>query len=870
MIKSMNQGVIVMSERRRSVFRASLVPALLLGGVFTVVGAQEARAASVKPTNWSDPATWPDHKVPKAGDKVTIESGKEVVLDVSPPPLNGLHIEGKLSFADKKDLELTTEWIMVHGELDVGSEAKPFTHKATITLTDNVKSEEMAGMGDRGIMLSGGTLNLHGGTTNTWTKLSKTAEAGATSIEVLDARGWKVGDEIVLASTDFNPRQAERRTISAIKGNTISFDQKLDYMHFGKITYDVDERGEVGLLTRNIKIQASADAEQSFFGGHVMAMVTSHMFVEGVEFNRMGQNLTLARYPIHWHLVGDGGKGQYVKNSAFHDTYNRCVTVHGTNDVVVQNNVTYNTVGHCFFLEDGIEHGNQFVHNLAIQTKKCHTSKECVPTNLAAAGEFDYPNRAALRKTSFAAKDTLLPSDNTVASFWITNPDNTFIDNVAAGSDENGFWLSLPEHPQGAFLDTDIAKATWPRRTKLREFKGNTAHSNFDGFMFDRNISVDNTFGLTGNSHMAKENPADNNSRTVDSLFENLTSYKNRNGGIWGRGEMHTFRNVKVADNAIGYTHASGSGGRDGYTSLVVDSLFVGETENIGNPTTPEEVAYGRSLPKQKIPDFPIRGYEYYDYRHDVVNTTFVNFQDNKQRGTGALSWLLYTSSGITTENTIKGAKFVNAKPVYFPKVDHRFDNDNRGGVAWRTAAIHDLDGSVGGIRNAYILINDGENDSVATDDTCKLQPSWNAAVCTGDIGRLYFNKPGGTLADLSAGSPVSLSRNGKDFKITDNQSNVRAGEEIRVNTERKEISLSVRQMDQGSWVVFDLPGFTAAASGKQQGSMDALRKASETSYFRDKDDLWVKLVVSDADFQGPVVEPVGKLVAQTTITVSR
>jgi len=38
------------------------------------------------------------------------------------------------------------------------------------------------------------------------------------------------------------------------------------------------------------------------------------MFVEGVEFNRMGQNLTLARYPIHWHLVGDA-KGQYIKNA---------------------------------------------------------------------------------------------------------------------------------------------------------------------------------------------------------------------------------------------------------------------------------------------------------------------------------------------------------------------------------------------------------------------------------------------------------------------------------------------------------------------------------------------------------------------------
>jgi cell migration-inducing and hyaluronan-binding protein len=230
----------------------------------------------------------------------------------------------------------------------------------------------------------------------------------------------------------------------------------------------------------------------------------------------------------------------------------------------------------------------------------------------------------------------------------------------------------------------------------------------------------------------------------------------------------------------------------------------------------------------------------------------------------------LFTSSGVTTTNTIKGAKFVNAKPVHFPKIDPRFDNDNRGGVAWRTAVIHDLDGSVGGKRNSYILIHDGENDSVATDGTCEIHPTWNAAVCEGDVGRLFLNRPGGSLAQLSAGAPVALRRNGKDHRITGNQSNVRSGTEIRVNTERPEISLSLREMDQGSWVMFELPGFTAAASGKQQDSMDALRKASETSYFRDKDALWVKLVIADAAFQGPVVEPVGRLVAQTTITVSR
>ncbi|HEY4362521.1 MAG TPA: G8 domain-containing protein, partial [Bryobacteraceae bacterium] len=525
-------------RRHTHLILSLLVTAFLGLGGYAALQAQQKASSTAGAKRWSDTATWPDKKVPAKDAVVTITKDMNVVLDVSTPELHGLTINGKLSFAADKDVELTTEWIMVHGELEIGTEAKPFTHKATITLTDNVKGEDFGGLGgndksDRGIMLMGGTLNLHGNRTNSWTKLSATADKGATSIQVLDAKGWNAGDEIVLASTDYDPRQAERRTISSVKGNTITLDKKLDYMHFGKITFDVDERGEVGLLTRNIKIQASADAEQSFYGGHVMAMVGSKMFVEGVELNRMGQNMTLARYPIHWHLVGDA-PGQYIRNSAIHDTYNRCVTVHGTNFLQVENNVTYNTVGHCFFLEDGIEHGNEFIRNLAIQTK-CHPTLECVPTNLAANGERDanYANRQAYREMSFHSKNTLLPSDNTVASFWITNPDNSFIDNVAAGSDENGFWLSLPEHPQGKFKDSEVSKTIWPRRTPLRAFRGNVAHSNFDGFMFDRNIYEDNTFGLATIPFLPLANPADLDSEVVETHFESLTSYKNRNGGLW-------------------------------------------------------------------------------------------------------------------------------------------------------------------------------------------------------------------------------------------------------------------------------------------------------------------------------------------------
>src|SRR6202050_3426108 len=547
-----------LTMRKRSLlFLSLLVPAFLVLGGYAVVQAQQKTSSTPSAKRWSDASTWPDKKVPAKDAVVTIDKDMNVVLDVTPPALRSLTINGKLSFADNKDLELTTEWVMVHGELEIGTEAKPHTRKATITLTDNVKDEDMSGTGgtsdrsDRGIMMMGGTLNLHGNRTNSWTKLSKTAEAGSNSIEVLNAAGWRAGDMIVLASTDFDPHEAERRTIAAIRGNTITLDKKLDYMHFGKITFDVDERGEVGMLSRNIVIQASPDADQTLFGGHVMAMLGSKMYVDGVELNRMGQNMHLARYPIHWHLVGDGGQGQYIKNSAIHDTYNRCVTVHGTNFLHVENNVTYNTVGHCFFLEDGAEHGNQFVHNLAIQVK-CHTSKACAPTNLGANGEnmgSNPLNRATYRAASMSGKDTLLPSDNTVTAYWITNPDNVFIDNVAAGSDENGFWWSLPEHPQGKFVGTEISKTTWPRRTRMAEFRGNVVHSNYDGFMLDRNINLEGVFGLAGPSHIAKENPADENSKSVESLLENLSAYKNRNGGVWSRGELTVFRNLQYEGN---------------------------------------------------------------------------------------------------------------------------------------------------------------------------------------------------------------------------------------------------------------------------------------------------------------------------------
>ncbi|MEI9964824.1 MAG: G8 domain-containing protein [Caulobacteraceae bacterium] len=848
-----------------------LLPACLLLGVGAEARAQDAHdhmnmdagapapSSAVVRSRWSDPASWPDGKVPRDGDAVTIDRDRDIVLDVSPPALRSLTIKGRLSFSNDRDVELKTEWIYLPGgELDIGSEAKPFTRKATITLTDNVPDENVNTMGDRGIMLLGGTLSLHGDRTNSWTKLARTAEAGADRIDVLDASGWRKGDEIVLASTDFDSTEAERRTVTAVSGNAITLDKPLKYMHFGKVTYGVDERGEVGLLTRNIRIQASEDAEKTYFGGHIMAMAGSKMYVSGVELARMGQNMHLARYPIHWHILGEG-QGQYIQNSSIHDTYSRCVTVHGTNDVRVENNVTYNTVGHCFFLEDAVEHGNQFIHNLAMVTR-CHPDgKPCEPTNLTLAHQ---------SPKGESAPDILIPSDNTASSFWITNPDNVYRDNVAAGSEAIGFWIALPEHPTGAFLGKPGSDKIWPRRTQLREFSGNTAHSNFDGVMFDRGPGPDGKFNVGGAGHMGHSDPADPNSPLAVSIIDNYTGYKNRNGAIWSRGEDHLYRNLKLADNAIGFTHAAGAAGTAPFTSRVEDSLFVGESDNIGNPETPAEKAYGRSLPKPDDADFPIRGYEFYDYRHDVKNTTFVNYAPNQLRDAGALSYLLFTSFGMSTENSVEGLKFINAKPVDFPPVERRWASDFGGRAAYRSAAFHDLDGSVGGVPGAYIVIDNG---IASAEDDCVMKASWNAAVCREDMGRFSI---GDThefpeFATGPATDPVVLQRNGKRYEYN-GETTVPSGAEIRISTAKDKLSLSLREMDKGSWVIFELPGFTSSAAGAAQDSLEALRAAKTTSYFKDKNSLWVKLVVESAAADGPVVVQVGGLRAQATIDVSR
>jgi cell migration-inducing and hyaluronan-binding protein len=591
---------------------------------------------------WSDPAAWADGHVPAAGAEVTIPEGRTVLLDVSPPPVASMTIDGTLVF-DEADLDLTAGWIIVHGTLRIGTSDAPFRHRATITLTGSPGVSSPMGTSNRMIGVEGGTLDLHGEPRAGWTRLAATASAGATQLVLATAPEWRAGDKLVVASTDFDPNRAEVVTVADANGATVSLAQPLAYAHWGELQTVagriVDERAEVGLLTRNIVIQGDSATSAGGYGGHIMG-TGGTLKVEGVELHFMGQKGLVARYPMHWHMMG-AVDGQYFVGSSVWKSFNRCVTVHGTSNARVEGNVCYDHLGHGYFLEDGGETGNVIAGNLGLGT------------HVTATGE------------------GVLPTDTRAATFWITNPDNTIRGNAAAGSEGFGFWYALPASPTG--LST--GNPALPRNTALREFSANVAHSNRrpglnvdDGPMPDGNTET--TF------YAPRTNPTDGKTGTVAD-FTGFTAWKHSGRAVWLRGRDQRLSNAVLADNATGATFAASE-------TFLEDALFVGESSNNAG-----------TLPAGT----PRRGYEFYDGRVGADRVTFANFTAAGSIPSSALGFNRNNGFSVSTANFAGAVQFENATQYYLETPHADKDGD-------KAAVFLDRDGAVTGTAGAFVVAN--------------------------------------------------------------------------------------------------------------------------------------------------------------------
>ena len=161
----------------------------------------------------------------------------------------------------------------------------------------------------------------------------------------------------------------------------MTLDKELKYQHFSEApTYDgveVAMRGEVGLLTRNVLLRGDPVVSPvDMYGCQIMLHSegddSSIARIEFIEIKWAGQAFKLGKYPIHMHMIGNVHKS-YVHGNAVHRTFNRAFTTHGVNYFKVTNNVAFDTMGHTFFIEDGVETNNVYDGNLVVQVKKSHS-----------------------------------------------------------------------------------------------------------------------------------------------------------------------------------------------------------------------------------------------------------------------------------------------------------------------------------------------------------------------------------------------------------------------------------------------------------------------------------------------------------------
>jgi len=386
---------------------------------------------------------------------------------------------------DATGIEFDASGFNVNGVLKAGSETCRIEKKININLHGS-RRDTSNNATYKGIKISrNGILELHGKRYfRTWTRLAETVSPGSKMILLQHEVNWEPGQQIVLVTTAMKDarefHENEVLTVDYLSGVEVHLTTPVEFHHVANSGY----QGEVGLLSRVITISGSStdseptdpdpgncvgrsiygnrdmqcpDTELTGFGGHIMVKNGGRGYVEGVELFRMGQTNVLGRYPMHFHMLGNDCSGCYLKDSSIHHSFYRCVSIHGTNNITVTENVAYDVTGHCYYLEDGVEEDNTISFNLA--------------AHIHYLGEAPWGN-GQTTQINYQSDNLLLPADVTAAGFYITNVHNNIIGNAASGG-YAGFAFPVLNRPIGLHKSMNMIPSS---RTSL-VIDGNTAHS---------------------------------------------------------------------------------------------------------------------------------------------------------------------------------------------------------------------------------------------------------------------------------------------------------------------------------------------------------------------------------------------------------
>lgn len=546
---------------------------------------------------------------------------------------------------------------------------------------------------------------------------------GSPTITLVDNVNWQVGQQIVVASSDQDYTHAEQNEIvQVINSKQLKLKLPFQFTHWGLIEKGVDERAEVGLLSRSIVVRGRQVDALDTYGGHSRFLVNfTNVHIENVEFFQMGQDGVIGSYPVHFHMtfdvdqVGKYTKPAYVKGCGIWKSFNRCLTIHGTSGLLAQNNVAYDHKGHCYFFEDGSEMRNTLDGNLGLSTKYGNSILS------------DYDPARCVGLGDGICKGP--------ATFWITNPNNTLINNVAAGSVAFGIWYVFPAKPTGlsAPYFPNLAIPYIP----LGPYRNNTIHTSPTGLMVDDGIiaTPGSTYlGIQGARYRPHLLPTTNSPR-VAAWFNDSTMHHCRTRGAWLRGGDYRLNNCKFADNQISLTLASeGTMPNDnGSSQEVYNSLFVGISNN--NYTN--------------LMNIRMYGFEMYDGPTRTVNCTFVSFPDTG-KNSSAISAKQNNVWQMATTNEVRGSIYTAVTlPLWYQKPVNDGDRDN---FLW------DSDGTTTG-RVGWNIVTPLP---IFHTKRCVAYPTWNAFACPDKYGMLYITNRNKAATNFTGGARLVLYRDEK------------------------------------------------------------------------------------------------------------
>nr|XP_043882946.1 cell surface hyaluronidase [Solea senegalensis] len=584
---------------------------------------------------------------------------------------------------------------------------------------------------------------------------------------------WKPGDHVVVASTDYSMHQAEEFTLLPCRRCTsrqVRIQGKPQYGHVGEILDGVDMRAEVALLSRNILIYGEMENScygnnmcqfynHDTYGGHIKIYANfSSVHLSHVELKNMGQQGEKGRYPLNFYMCWDvdqrGGYREptYVDGLSIHHSFSRCVTIHATNGLLVKNTVGYDTLGHCFFLKDGIEQRNTFFHNLGLLTRPGTQ----LPTDR---------NDTLCTSIKDNVYKGYTPSPSTeckaVSTFWIANPNNNLISNAAAGSQDAGIWFVF--HSASTGDSHGLVPETKAELTPLGIFYNNRVHSNFKaGLFIDKGVKTTNASAADPREYLCLDNSArfrphqnaDPGRPRVAAVIDTLISFKNNDLGAWIRGGDIIIQNSGFADNGVGLSFASdGSYPKDeGSSQEVKQSLFVGESQNRGTNGGQNKYwgpggadAKMRTLPRNRT--FPIRGFQIYDGPVRLTQSTFRGFIPTPERYTNAVGFNLKNTWQLTPQNNLSRISFHSTVGLraFFGRPGQWFEENDLDGD--KNSIFHDVDGSVTGYKDTYV----GRADNyLIRHPACVLMSQWSGVICSGRYSQVYVQTQGAPSLTLS------------------------------------------------------------------------------------------------------------------------